>query len=225
MHTVATPLHAEAAYPVRVHVMPALTRRNRLTVAFRPLLALPHFLLVGGPVAAGAWWAWHAEAGSRQDWIVNWGVFGSVAVVAAVISWFAILFADRHPDGLWELGEYYLRWRVRSVAYLALLRDEYPPFGDGRYPALMYLTRPVGPRDKPTVVLRLILVLPHVLLLSLLGFAWAVSTAIAWCSILITGRFPEPLYRFGVGMLRWNIRLEAYALLLRDEFPPFSLDD
>jgi len=46
---------------------------------------------------------------------------------------------------------------------------------------------------------------------------------IAWFAILFTGRYPTTLYDFGVGALRWNIRVEAYLLLLDDEYPPFSL--
>lgn len=46
---------------------------------------------------------------------------------------------------------------------------------------------------------------------------------VAWFAILFTGRYPAGLYEFGVGVLRWNTRVEAYLLLLRDEYPPFSL--
>ena len=35
-------------YAVFVSVEPALTNRNRLTTAFRLLLAIPHIILVGG---------------------------------------------------------------------------------------------------------------------------------------------------------------------------------
>jgi hypothetical protein len=57
-----------------------------------------------------------------------------------------------------------------------------------------------------------------------LGIGWFITTIIAWFSILFTGNFPETLYRFGIGVMRWNARLEAYLLLLRDEYPPFSLE-
>lgn len=52
----------------------------------------------------------------------------------------------------------------------------------------------------------------------------AVVTVSAWFSILITGSYPEPLSRFAAGVFRWGTRVEAYVLLLRDEYPPFSLD-
>ena len=65
-----------------------------------------------------------------------------VAFVCAVIAWFAIMFTGRHPDGLWGLAAFYIRWRVRAGSYVALLRDEYPPFGDGDYPVAVYVERP-----------------------------------------------------------------------------------
>jgi hypothetical protein len=35
------------AYPVLVSLEPSLTNRNRLTTAFRLILAIPHLILVG----------------------------------------------------------------------------------------------------------------------------------------------------------------------------------
>lgn len=110
------------------------------------------------------------------------------------------------------------------MAYTALLRDEYPPFGDGPYPAALELSPPDAPRDRLAVAFRIILALPHLLAVWALGMAWALTTVVAWFSILFTGRYPEGLYRFAVGVLRWNVRVEAYLLLLRDEYPPFSLE-
>jgi hypothetical protein len=222
MSTLATRVDHAATHPVDVHVEPALDRRNRWTAAFRPLLALPHLVLVGGPVAAGLTWTWGADGGSRWDTGTG-GVLGAAAVVVTLVAWGAILLTGRHPDGLWSLAAYYLRWRVRAVAYVTLLRDEYPPFGDGAYPATLELRAPDGPRDRLTVAVRLLLALPHVVAVWALGVAWAVTTVVAWLAILFTGRMPASLHRFGVGVLRWGTRLEAYLLLLHDEYPPFSL--
>jgi len=47
---------------------------------------------------------------------------------------------------------------------------------------------------------------------------------IAWFAIVFTGSYPEGLYRFGVGVMRWSIRYETYLLLMRDEYPPFTLE-
>ena len=223
MSTIATQLSAELAEPVQLRVIPALDDRNRLTTAFRLILAIPHLVLVGGPVAGALSWAWSDDSARHANWAADGGALGAVAGLAAVIAWFAIVFTGHHPDGLWKLAAFYLRWRVRAIAYVALLRDEYPPFGDGVYPASLVLASPTAPRDRLGVACRLILVIPQLLAIWAISIAWGVTTAIAWFSILITGRYPAPLYDFAVSALRWNLRVEAYLLLLTDRYPPFSL--
>jgi hypothetical protein len=53
--------------------------------------------------------------------------------------------------------------------------------------------------------------------------AWVVTAVIAWFAILFTGRYPAGMIDFGAGVLRWSLRVEGYQLLMRDEYPPFSL--
>jgi hypothetical protein len=223
MHTFASGIDQAAAYPVDVHIEEATAARDRLTVAFRIFLAIPHLLLVGGPIALALSWTWNPGGDPAFDWGAA-GALGAVAAVVALIAWFSIVATGQYPRGLWDLAAYYLRWRVRAVAYTALLRDEYPPFGDGPYPVVLKLSPPAAPRDRLTVGFRIILAVPHLLAVWALGMAWALTTIIAWFAILFTGRYPEPLYRFAVGIFRWNVRVEAYLLLLRDEYPPFSLE-
>ncbi len=141
-----------------------------------------------------------------------------------MISWFAILFANQHPEGLRNLGTFYLRWKVRAMAYQALFRDEYPPFGDADYPARLNIELVEFPRDKVSVGLRIIYAIPHFIALFVLSIAWFVTSVIAWFAILINGQYPEGLYKFGIGVFRWQTRVEAYMLLLVDQYPPFSLD-
>lgn len=208
-------------YPASITIQPVTEERNRLTTAFRFFLAIPHLILVGGPIAVISTIDWGTDGwdfGSGSG-----GLLGFVVCIASLIAWLSIVFTRQHPEGLWSLGAYYMRWRVRAVSYLTLLRDEYPPFGDGDYPAQLELSEPSEPRDRLTVAFRLLLALPHFVLLGLLGIAWGVTTAIAWAMIIITGRYPEQLYGFALGVFAWSVRVEAYVLLLRDEYPPFSL--
>ena len=86
------------------------------------------------------------------------------------------------------------------------------------------VAEPALPRDRATIAVRLLLVIPHIVLLCLVALAWLVTTVIAWFAILFTGAYPASLYQFGVGALRWTLRVEAYMLLLVDEYPPFSLE-
>lgn len=208
-------------YPVGITLLPATERRNRLTTAFRFFLALPHLLLVGAPAAAGAWLGWESHDGLSLS--TGTGVLGAVAGVVSMIAWFAIVFTGTHPEGLWKLAAFYLRWRVRALAYVMLLRDEYPPFGDEDYPAALVLPAQPESRDRLKVFFRILLALPHLVILGLLAVVWAFTTAVAWVVILVTGRYPETLYGFAIGVFAWNARVEAYVLLLLDDYPPFTL--
>jgi hypothetical protein len=212
----------EVDYPVYVDVRPAIEERNRLTAAFRFFLAIPHVLLVGGPVAVIGSLSMSTDTGVQFGWGAG-GLLGFLAGCAAIISWFAILLLGRQPDALRRFATYYLRWRIRSVAYLMLLRDEYPPFGDDGYPAEITLPEAGADRDRITVLFRVLLAIPHLIVLWGLSLVWAFTTTVAWVMILVTGRYPETLYGFAIGVLAWIARVEAYMLLLRDEYPPFSL--
>jgi hypothetical protein len=220
----AIPLKTSAPYSVHVSLAPALEPRNRLTAAFRWILAIPHLLIVGAPIGLALTWSRTPEGGVDYAWGAGAGVLGAVAAVCALIAWFAIVFTGRSPEGLATLSAFYLRWHVRASAYVTLLRDEYPPFGDGEYAAAVELPMLTGERDRLSVALRPITVIPHILIVWLLGLAWGVTTLVAWFAILFTGRYPAALYEFAVGVLRWTTRVEAYLLLLTDDYPPFTLD-
>ena len=63
----------------------------------------------------------------------------------------------------------------------------------------------------------------HLVVLFFLLVAWCVITVVAWFAILFTGQYPAPLYTIAAGALQWVLRVEAYLLLLTDEYPPFDL--
>jgi hypothetical protein len=207
------------SYPVSVTVEPSLTNRNRLTTLFRLILAIPHIILVG---AIG----FSFTSMGRNNGISvggESGLLGLVAGVLAIISWFTIVLTGTHITGIRQFTSFYLRWRVRAVAYLMLLEDQYPPFGDEPYPASLTVVDPAGPRERLTVLLRILLAIPHFIVLFFVMCAWWVTTIVAWFVILVTGAYPRGLYDFGVGAMQWQIRVGAYMFLLVDEYPPFSL--
>jgi hypothetical protein len=215
------------AYPVNYDVEPQMTGRNRLTCAFRIILAIPHLLLVGGPGIVGGGGSYNSRNSGGLGWIGSIsgsGVLGVVAGLMAVISWFTIVFTGKQPKGLWDFTSFFLRWRSKAVAYTALLRDEYPPFGEGDYATTLDLGAMPEERNRVSVGFRLFLLIPHIFVLIFVGIAWFVTVVIAWFAILFTGSYPEGLYKFGIGYLRWSLRVEAYALLMNDKFPPFSLE-
>jgi hypothetical protein len=205
-------------YPVTVDLEPLLANRNRLTTAFRLILAIPHLILVGG-VGLGA-----ASRGDGRTTVGGeGGLLGAVAIFLAIVSWFTIVFTGTHLIGVRQFTSYYLRWRVRALAYFMLLEDVYPPFGDAPYPASIEIADPVSARDRVSVGLRILLAIPHIIALFFVLIAWGLATIAAWFIILFTGTYPQGLYEFGTGALRWRLRVESYMLLMVDEYPPFSL--
>jgi hypothetical protein len=205
------------SYPVVVTIDPPSGERNRLTAAFRIILAIPHLLLVGGlgvSLLSRNGLAFGGEG----------GVLGAVAGVLAIVSWFTIVFGGPHIAGIREFTRFFLRWRVRAIAYVMLLEDRYPPFGDGPYPTTFDIADPPLPRDRVSVGFRLLLAIPHFVVLFFLTIVWCFTSFVGWLSILVGGRYPKPLYDFSVGVLRWHVRVEAYMFLMVDAYPPFSLD-
>ncbi len=106
-------------------------------------------------------------------------------------------------------------WRCSSTSIRPLATAPIRPRSTVADPAL--------PRDRTSVAFRLILAIPHFFVLFFLGIGWFFTTVIAWFAILFNGAYPLSLLPFGVGVMRWTLRLEAYLLLLVDDYPPFSL--
>ena len=148
-----------------------------------------------------------------------------VAEILAVLAWFAILITGRYPKSFFEFGSGVLRWQANVLAYVFLLRDEYPPFSwePGDYPLLLEI--PYADRQSRfRLFIRLFAVIPNQIVLQFVSTAALFTTVIAWWAILFTGRYPRGLFKFAVGTMRWYERLYAYLFLLRDEYPPYSIN-
>jgi hypothetical protein len=188
-----------AAYPILVEIDPPRVQ-SRVTIFFRFLLVIPAAI-----VAA---------------------VIGMVAGVIALIAWFAILFTGNYPAGMANFSVGALRWQTRVNAYNYLLAGPYPPFSlddDPAYPARVYVTPQLTGRNRLTVFFRYFMILPHAIVLALVGIAASFVLLIAWVAGTFTGEVPEGMHNFLAGMLRWATRVGGYYMLLTDEYPPFSM--
>ena len=74
------------------------------------------------------------------------------------------------------------------------------------------------------IFVKWILVIPHIIVMLFLFIGVFIAQTIAFFAILFTKRFPESLFTFLVGVNRWSVRVNAYMNLMRDEYPPFSLE-
>jgi hypothetical protein len=81
------------------------------------------------------------------------------------------------------------------------------------------------PQSRGTVLIRVILAIPHLVVLAVLSFAAAVVAFIGWWGALFTGQLPEFAASFLLGVLQWQARVYGYLYLLTDVYPPFALGD
>jgi hypothetical protein len=188
---------AESTYPL-VFDVEYPDRLSRWLIFVKWLLAVPH-------------------------WIILYALM-AVAQAITVIAWFAILFTGRYPKGLFVFVVGIYRWYYNVIAYAALLRDDYPPFSlsAGQYPLTFDVEYP-GRLSRLLIFFKWLLIIPHLIVLVLLGIVYWITLVIAWFAILFTARYPKGLFNFGVGLLRWGARINAYYMLMRDDYPPFSL--
>jgi hypothetical protein len=77
-------------------------------------------------------------------------------------------------------------------------------------------------RSRLTTFFRLILVIPHVIVVALWGIAALIVSIGAWFAILVTGRYPIGMWRFAAEWFAYSMRVAGYYSLLTDAYPPFG---
>ncbi|GAA1764807.1 DUF4389 domain-containing protein [Kocuria aegyptia] len=172
-------------------------------------------------------------------------------LVTTVAAGFAVLFTGRYPPSWFSFCVGVLRWswRVAFYSYSALGTDRYPPFTLARadHPAELEVAYPERLSRGLVLVKWWLLAIPHLLILGVLtggGGTWSTSrsgddgtTTTSWgpsllgllvlvaaVILLFTGRYRPELFALIMGINRWVNRVLAYVLLMRDEYPPFRLD-
>ena len=185
------------SYPVRLDIQYAESL-SRLTF-LKWILAIPHYLII---------------------YALN-----IVFEVISLIAFFAILFTGAYPRSLFDFAVNTQRWRMNLVGYVMLIREEYPPFSfePGLYPVTFEVDYPAN-LQRFAPLYKWILAIPHFIIVAVLGFVAFFVVFIAGFSVLFTGKYPEGMYKFVVGVQRWTMRVQLYALFMTDEYPPFSLD-
>ena len=189
---------------------------DRVSTSLRLVYAIPVMIVLG--VVAGAVAGDTAgETGGRIS------AFGGGMLVLPVL--LMIVFRNKYPRWWFDFNLQLARFSTRVLSYLALMSDRYPSTDDEQSVHLD-LDYPNVSEDlnRWLPLVKWLLAVPHYVALLFLGAAAVIGVVIAWFSVLFTGRYPRAIFGFVEGVLRWALRVEAYAfLLVTDRYPPFSL--
>jgi hypothetical protein len=114
-----------------------------------------------------------------------------------------------------------LNWILDLVAYLALLTDQLPRRGE--HPVRFRVERSGSP-TVGSALLRIVYAIPSLIVLALLTFVGAIVWVIAVVFVLVDENYPNSLWRFLLGLVRWEAWLLAYLASVVDRYPPFTLE-
>jgi len=204
-------------YPVQLSIDYPDRNLNRLTTFFRIFTVIPIAIIIG--LLTSANYGGTAEGSESYQYAAAGLVFLPLVLM--------ILFRHKYPKWWFDWNVALTKFSARFTTYLCLLTDEYPSTDEEQsvhieipYPDAKNELNPGLP------LVKWLLAVPHYIILCFLGIAAIVCVVISWFAILFTGRYPRGLFDFVVGVYRWSLRVDAYALLLTtDLYPPFTLSD
>jgi len=188
-------------YPVRLTIDYQDRPLDRVTTALRAFTALPIMLLLC---------------------LVSWGRSSGLLTAPVAL---LLLFRRKYPNWWFEWHLHLGRFETRAFAYLLLLDDRYPSTDDEQGVHLE-IDYPDAERDlnRWLPLVKWLLVLPHLVVMAVLLVGVVLATTAAWFAIMFTGRYPNRLFGYVVGVLRWGSRVQGYAFtLVTDRYPPFRL--
>jgi uncharacterized protein DUF4389 len=215
----------EGSPPVTVELRDPSLERNRWTVGFRVILAIPHFI----------WW-------------YLWGI---LVLVLLPFQWLIALIAGKPPEGLHDLYGAYIRYTAHLYAYMSMATNKYPGFmGEPEEYALDIVIPERSPQRRWAIFLRLILALPPLWLAGTLmggtsgegvlgnigraiadtgnnntyntaggGVVLGVTAVLAWFYCVFRGRNSQGLRDLAVYAIGYGSQVYAYFALLTERYP------
>lgn len=208
------------AYAARLEIDYPDRELNRVTTAFRVILAIPILIILGLLTDSSGSASWSNDSWDSAG-TAGGGVVGGLFLATVLM----LVFRRVYPRWWFDFGRELTRFSTRVGAYLALLTDLYPSTVDEQSVHLE-IDYPDAEQDlnQWLPLVKWFLAIPHYFVLLLLIIAAFFCVIAAWFAILFSGSYPKGLFDFVVGVGRWCLRVQAYAfLLVTDRYPPFSL--
>jgi hypothetical protein len=203
-----------SSYPVQFDVDYPSKPLNRLTTAFRLLIAIP--IVVVLTMLSGQ--AFGDNGQSEREVVIG----GAAVFVPLVLM---LVFRQKYPRWWFDWNLNLMRFSNRVTAYLALLDDRYPSTDEEQSVHLDFPYPDARQMNRWLPLVKWFLAIPHYFVLLFLGLGAILAIVAAWFAILLTGTYPRSLFEYVVGVLRWTNRVNGYAFtLITDQYPPFSLN-
>lgn len=209
----------QSKYPASLSVDYPERDHDRLTILFRLFMVIP--ILAVMCLVIGPTYRHGTDGGGGVSFA---RAMGGLVVLPTMLM---LIFRQKYPRWWFEWNLSLARFISRVSAYLTLLRDEYPSTDEDQsvHLEIAYPDAKVD-LNRWMALIKWFLAIPHYVALAFLHVAAFVCVVIAWYAILLTGRYPRSLFDFVVGVMRWTLRVGAYALLLTtDRYPPFQLGE
>lgn len=206
-------VQTSTVYPMSLSIDYPDRKLNRLTTFFRLFMVIPILIVLGLVIYNVG-----TDGGNYQY------AAGGLVFLPLVLM---LLFRRKYPRWWFDWNLAITRFSTRIYAYLMLLRDEYPST-DEEQAVRIDIPYPNAKEDlnRWLPLVKWIMAIPHYIVLCFLDIAAWVVVIIAWFAILFTGRYPQSLFDFVVGVFRWSLRVVVYAFLLTtDRYPPFRLSE
>jgi hypothetical protein len=215
METPMLPYPTATRYPLTFSVDYPDRPLNRLTTFFRCLWIIP-IGVIAGLLTSGS-------IGSQEtDYSWSWTTVGVLFLPLLLM----ILFRKKYPRWWFDWNLQLTRFLARVWVYAALLRDEYPSTDEEQAVHLDFPYPDATKLSRGLPLVKWFLAIPHYIVLFFLWIGAVICVVIAWFAILFTGKYPKSLFDYVVGVQRWSLRVEAYAILLvTDQYPPFGLSE
>jgi hypothetical protein len=202
-------------YPATLSIDYPEAKRDRLTCFFRIFTVIPIAIIIG--LLLGAF---SGTFSGYWPYVVEGAGFIFLPIVLM------LLFRRKYPKWWFNWNLELSRFAYRVYSYFWLLRDEYPST-DEEQAVHLELNYPDAQTEisRGMPLVKWFLAIPHYIVLYCLFIAVFVVSVIAWFAILFTGKYPKGMWEFVVSVMRWTLRVYAYAfILITDKYPPFSLE-
>lgn len=169
-------------------------KHSRLSVFFRPLLAIPH-MIVGG----------------------LWGFFVNFLTF---FQWVRILFTGSRSEGIWNKQNRWLVYATRVKSYQAYLFDAFPAFGSvPKTEPVTYMFTFTKDAKRLSAFFRIFIAIPAYFIQFFLSIGAGFIMFFAWFALVFTGKYPSGMFGFVLKYRQFSARLSSYVMYMTDQYP------